>query len=60
MKLLSIILTIVFLIMQINGAINWPWYAIISPILIILGIKAIFLIIALLITLVAAIFIGKD
>lgn len=47
MKLLSLILTIVFLVMQINGQINWPWYAIISPILIMLGIKLLIWIIAL-------------
>lgn len=53
MKFLSIILTIVFLIMQLNGAINWPWYAIISPILILLVFKIVIWILILIIGLIA-------
>ena len=49
MKFLSIVLTIVFLVLQINGVINWPWYGIISPILIVLGIKAMIWLISLII-----------
>lgn len=60
MKFLSIVLTIVFLIMQINGMINWPWYAIISPILVVLGIKAILLLTSIIILLVVAIFTKND
>ena len=56
MKLLSLILTIVFLVMQINGQINWPWYAIISPILIMLGIKLLIWIIALIALIIIGIF----
>ena len=59
MKFLSIVLTIVFLVLQINGVINWPWYGIISPILIVLGIKAMIWLISLIILLIAAIII-KD
>ena len=59
MKFLSVVLTIVFLVLQINGAINWPWYGIVSPILIVLGIKVVLWIISLIILLLAAIFI-KD
>lgn len=46
MKFLSLVITIIFLIMQINGSINWPWYAIISPILVLLGIKLLICLIA--------------
>lgn len=60
MKFLSVVLTIVFLIMQINGTIDWPWYAIISPVLIVLGVKAILFLISVIILLIAAIFIKND
>ena len=35
---ISISLTLIFLVLQILGTINWPWYIIIAPILIYLGI----------------------
>lgn len=59
MKFLSVLLTIVFLVLQINGAIDWPWYGIISPILIVLGVKIALWLIGLIILLLATIFI-KD
>ena len=59
MRFLSVVLTIVFLVLQVNGIINWPWYGIISPILIVLGIKVVLWIISLIILLLAAIFIKK-
>lgn len=59
MKFLSVVLTIVFLVLQVNGIINWPWYGIISPMLVVLGVKVVLWLISLIILLLAAIFI-KD
>ena len=35
---IPISLTLIFVVLQILGTINWPWYIIIAPILIYLGI----------------------
>ena len=34
MTSLSILLTIVFVVLQISGIVNWAWYIILSPIFI--------------------------
>lgn len=39
---IPIFLTLVFVILQICGAINWPWYFILAPILISAGLGIIF------------------
>lgn len=59
MKLLSIILTIIFIFMQISGIINWPWYGIISPILILIALWILIIVFALVILLITAIVGGK-
>ncbi len=59
MKSLSVVLTLTFLILQIYGIINWPWYGIVSPILIYIGvdigIDILFIIIAFIIAMIVEI-----
>ena len=50
---LPIFLTIVFVILQIAGVISWPWYFIIAPIWISLGIALIMALIVLVILIIA-------
>lgn len=46
---IPISLTLIFVVLQILGTINWPWYIIIAPILIYLGILFIISILTLLV-----------
>ena len=48
---IAFLLTIVFIVMQVTGIINWSWIAILSPIIIVL----VFSLIVILITLVFSI-----
>ena len=50
---LPIFLTIIFVILQIAGVISWPWYFIIAPIWISLGIALIMPLIVLVIVIIA-------
>ena len=50
---LPIFLTIIFVILQIAGVISWPWYFIIAPIWIYLGIALIISLILLIIIIAA-------
>ena len=50
---LTIFLTIVFVILQIAGVISWPWYFIIAPIWISLGIALVMALIVLVIVIIA-------
>ena len=50
---LPVFLTIIFVILQIAGVISWPWYFIIAPILISLGIALIIALIVLVIVIIA-------
>lgn len=50
---LPVFLTIIFVILQIAGVISWPWYFIIAPIWISLGIVLIMALIVLVIVIIA-------
>ena len=50
---LPVFLTIIFVILQIAGVISWPWYFIIAPIWISLGIALIMALIVLAIVIIA-------
>ena len=50
---LPVFLTIIFVILQIAGVISWPWYFIIAPIWISLGIALIMVFIVLVIVIIA-------
>ena len=50
---LPVFLTIIFVILQIAGVISWPWYFIIAPIWISLGIALIMALIVLVIVIIA-------
>lgn len=50
---LPVFLTIIFVILQIAGVISWPWYFIIAPIWISLGIALIMALIVLVIIIIA-------
>ena len=50
---LPVFLTIIFVILQIAGVISWPWYFIIAPIWIPLGIALIMALIVLVIIIIA-------
>ena len=50
---LPVFLTIIFVILQIAGVISWPWYFIIAPIWIPLGIALIMALIVLVIVIIA-------
>ncbi len=49
---IPIFLTLVFVILQICGTINWPWYFILAPILISAGLGIIFTVLVLMILIV--------
>lgn len=44
---IPIFLTLVFVVLQICGVINWPWYFILAPILILVGLGIIITILVL-------------
>ena len=50
---LPVFLTIIFVILQIAGVISWPWYFIIAPIWISLGIALVMALIVLVIVIIA-------
>ena len=50
---LPVFLTIIFVILQIAGVISWPWYFIIAPIWISLGISLIMALIVFVIVIIA-------
>lgn len=50
---LPVFLTIIFVILQIAGVISWPWYFIIAPIWISLGIALVMTLIVLVIVIIA-------
>lgn len=60
MTFLGIVLTIVFLVLQCNGIIAWEWYAIVSPLFIVIGLKILKWIILSIISIIAIIFVSKE
>lgn len=60
MTFLGIVLTIVFLVLQCNGIITWEWYAIVSPLFIVIGLKILKWIILSIISIIAIIFVSKE
>lgn len=52
---LPTILFLIFLVMQLCGAIDWPWYAVAAPLLISWGLGLAFIVLFLIIGLIGAI-----
>lgn len=49
----GILMTFTFLFLNLNGIIDWPWWAIMMPIFVALGLYAIAIVIAILVLLIA-------
>lgn len=60
MTFLGLTLTIVFLVLQCNGIIAWEWYAIVSPLFVVISLKVLKWIIISIIGIVAIAFASKE
>ena len=60
MTFLGVALTIVFFFFFCNGILAWEWYAIVSPLFIVIGLKILKWIILSIIGIIAIIFVSKE